>query len=180
MTLDIPMSNSINLKIDEIELEEFCQKIIKRSRDITKTHDALITLETFISLFGKASHGTNEYYAIEAVMKSFTEQTRQQLLKKNTDELIEALQQCDINSITSIHTPLSRNGFYLILELAVSSLSKENINNVTKWSTGWVTRSRQKAEQASGYPDAFDFKSAGISIDQYQAMADVSHYLSHL
>jgi len=174
------MPESLNFKIDETELEEFCQKIIKRSRDITKTHDALITLETFISLFAKASHGTNEYYAIEAVIKSFTEQTRQQMLKKNTDELIKALQKCDIKSITSIHTPLSRNGFYLILEQAVSYLPKPILDNATQWSIDWVSTAKLKAEQASGYPEAFDFKSAGISIDQYQAMADVSNYLAHL
>ncbi len=173
------MPEAINLKVDETELKDFCQKIIKRSRDITKTHDALITLETFIALFGKASHGTNEYYAIEAVIKSFTEQTRQQLLKKNTEALIDALQQCDIRAITSIHTPLSRNGFYLILEQAVSSLTGQDINKITQWAINWVTQSRQAAEQASGYPEAFDFKSAGISIDQYQTMADISHYLNH-
>jgi hypothetical protein len=172
------MSKAINLKVDEIELEAFCKKIIKRSRDITKTHDALITLETFISLFGKASHGTNEYYAIEETIKSLTEQTRQQVLKENADKLIKALCTADINAVTSVHTPLSRNGFYKILEIAINHLSAQDSKTAANWSVNWVNEAKQKAELASGYPDALDFKTAGISIDQYQAMADVSHFLN--
>jgi len=80
----LPMtdSQSITITIASSELDEFCKKIIQRSRDAAKTHDALITLESFISIFARPSHGTKEYQAIESTIKSITETSRQKLLKK--------------------------------------------------------------------------------------------------
>ena len=171
-------SQSINITISATELDKFCQKILKRSRDINKTHDALITLESFISLFGKSSHGTEQYQLIENTIKSITETSRQQLLEKNTQDLITALKQCNLIMLASIHTPLSRNGFYQILQTALSQLSDDDIRLLMVWSANWLTEVKKRAEEASGYPDALDFKAAGISIEQFQAMSDIDRVLN--
>lgn len=169
----------IVLAVDSDKLDAFCNKLIKRSRNIAKTHDALITLETFITLFGQAAHGTNEYHAIEAVIKSYTEHTRQQLMAQETRKLVSALKHCSPEELANIHTPLSRNGFYEILQVAVTELTTDHISQTRSWASNWVTDARHRAEQASGYPDALDFKSAGISIEEFQAMNDVSHFLDN-
>lgn len=171
-------SKSINLKISSNELEKFCKMLLKRSRDISKTHDALITLESFISIFGRPSHGTDEYHLIESTLKNITEQSRQILLEKNTAELISALKQCDIHSLTNIHTPLSRNGFYQILQTAISNLSDDEIRLNMLWSKNWVEEAKQLAQEASGYPDAMDFKKAEISMEEFQAMSDIDRVLN--
>ncbi|MCW9012973.1 MAG: hypothetical protein OQL06_04255 [Gammaproteobacteria bacterium] len=171
-------SPSINIKIDSAELEKFCQKLLKRSRDITKTHDALITLESFIAIFGQASHGTREYQAIESTIKAITEISRQQLLEKNTRDLIRALKQCNVVALAAVHTPLSRNGFYQILQTAIAELSDDDIRLVMVWSANWLKEARQLAEEASGYPDAMDFKKAGISIEEFHAMSDIDRVLN--
>jgi len=168
----------IKISISSTDLESFCNKLLKRSRDITKTHDALVTLESFISIFGQASHGTNEYQLIDSTIKKITEKSRNLLLEKNTRDLITSLKQCNVASLTNIHTPLSRNGFYQILQIAISKLTDDDIRLVMIWSGNWVKEARQLAEEASGYPDAMDFKKAGISIEEFHAMSDIDRVLN--
>jgi len=168
----------IKISISAIELESFCDKLLKRSRDITKTHDALITLESFIAVFGRASHGTKEYQLIESTIKAITEKSRELLLEKNTLDLIKSLKQCNVTSLANIHTPLSRNGFYQILQTAISELTDDDIGLVMIWSGNWVKKARQLAEEASGYPDAMDFIKAGINIEEFQAMSDIDRVLN--
>ncbi len=179
-THEVPIMTSsakIVLSVESDKLDSFCNKLIKRSRNIAKTHDALITLETFITLFGQAAHGTNEYKTIETLIKSYTEHTRQQLMAQETRKLISALKHCAPEELATIHTPLSRNGFYEILQVAVIELTAEEIRHARSWASNWITDAKHKAEQASGYPDAMDFKSADISIEEFQAMSDVSRFL---
>lgn len=171
-------SLAINIQIDSADLESFCQKVLKRSRDITKTHDALITLESFISVFGQACHGTKEYQLVESTIKAITETSRLAVLEKNTHELIKALKQCNANALARIHTPLSRNGFYQILQVAIAQLTDDDIRLVMIWSENWLKEARQLAEEASGYPDALDFKKADISIEEFQAISDIDRVLN--
>lgn len=173
------MVDKINLAVDAENLELFCQKLIKRSRDVAKTHDALVTLESFIILFGKAVHGTREYQLIEDLIKSFTEQTRGQLLCLRAEELLVAIKACNVAGITAIHAPLSRDGFYSILQTVVAQLSDRELDVISQWAINWSSDAKQKAEQASGFPDAMDFRKAGICLEEYQAMLDVSRYLEN-
>ena len=168
----------ISLSVSTDELEKFCNKLIKRSRDISKTHDSLSTIEAFIAVFGKAAHGSNEYYAIEHIIKKASEETRQKLLEEKSIALINALKKQDIVVITKIYTPLSRSGFTQILEIASGQFNQGEIANLQLWSADWVSTMKKKAEQASGYPDALDFKKAGINIEEYHAICDVNNFLN--
>ena len=171
------MVDKINLSVDTDQLQRFCNKLIKRSRDIAKTHESLVMLESFIILFGKAAHGTSEYQAVEELIKNYTEQTRQQLLSLRQQELHIALSDCDLNAITAIYTPLSREGFHTILKQVVAQFSNKKVQTITQWARHWTAQAKLEAEQASGYPDATDFKKAGINHETYQAMSDISRYL---
>jgi len=171
--------SSISININAEDLEEFCQKILQRSRDINKTHDALITLESFISVFARASHGTNEYKTIESTIHKITDFSRQELLKKNTIDLIDALKSCNAKLLASIHTPLSRNGFYQILQSALQSINDDDIRLVMLWSANWIKEATELAQQASDYPDAPDFNKAEISIEEFQAITDIDRVLNY-
>jgi len=171
-------TQSININISVSELENFCQQILSRSRDISKTHEALITLESFICIFGRPLHGTKEYEIIESTIKKITESSRQLLLEKNTLDLIEALKQCNAKSLANIHTPLSRNGFYQILQTAIQTLTDDDIRLVMLWSANWMQEATELAQQASDYPDAMDFKKADISFEEYQAISDIDRVLN--
>ncbi len=173
------MSHKLDLAVDAEGLERFCQKLIKRSRDIARTHDSLVTLESFIVLFGSAVHGTEEYQQVEAMIQGFTEQTRRMLLQQRAAQLLSAIKQCDVQTVTAIHTPLSRDGFYSILQTVVAQLGEAESDTITQWAGQWSADARQRAEQASGFPDALDFNKAGIDIEEFQAMLDVSRYLDN-
>lgn len=169
---------SISININSTELVKFCDKLLKRSRDINKTHDSLITLQSFISVFAQSSHGTEAYEQISSTIDSITEQSRQALLEKNTVDLITALSQCNAAFLAAIHTPLSRNGFYEILKTAITELSDDDISLVMLWSANWIKEAKQLASDASEYPDAMDFITAGISIEEFQAMSDIDRVLN--
>ncbi|VAW70664.1 hypothetical protein MNBD_GAMMA09-2860 [hydrothermal vent metagenome] len=171
-------SPSINITISSAELKKFCRDFLKRSTDINKAHHTLVTLETFISVFGQSAHGTPEYQEIATTIKTINEQSRQALLEKNTLDLIRALSQCNVIALTAIHTPLSRNGFYQILQTAISQLTDDDIRLIMIWSANWVKEARQLADNASEYPDAPDFIKAGISIEEYQSMSDIDRVLN--
>ena len=171
-------SPTLTIKLSAAELDKFCDKLIKRSRDITKTHDAMVTLESFIQLFSRDSHGSDAYRAIETTIKEKTDSTREQLLKKNTENLIRALKQCDVGTLTAVHTPLSRNGFYQILQTAIGALTDDEIRLLMVWSENWTREARKLAEEASNYPDAMDFNKAGISVEEYHAMCDIDRVLN--
>lgn len=170
--------NNLHLDIAYQSLEKFCNQLLARSRDVVKTHESLITLETFIKLFGASQQGSENYKAVESLISQYTEQTRQQLLQQKTAELLQAMKHRDVAAVTAIHTPLSRNGFYLIAQAVVVSLSRDEIYILGDWAQTWTAAAKQKADQLSQYPDAPDFKAAGIVLEEYLAMADMSRYLS--
>jgi len=173
-------NEKISLSVSVNELEKFCSKLIKRSRDITKTHDSLSTLEAFLTVFGKSEHGSNEYRVVEEVLKSFSEKTRQQLLDEKNKLLLNGLKKCSVGLITDVHVPLSRSGFHQVLEIAVSRLTQQELTKLVSWTNDWVNEARKRAEQASDYPDALDFKKADIKLEEYQAMFDMNNFLGTL
>lgn len=171
---------SIDLTIDTDTLERFCDQLIKRSRNRERTLDCLVTLEAFISRFSRDSHGSDEFNQVLASIQRHSDKSRQQLLSEKAELLVTALRGLNIDAITAIHLPLSRNGFYEILKAVVDRFSSLELGILTEWSQQWLSYSKQRAEQASDYPDAVDFKKAGINIQQYQAMSDVERLLSSI
>lgn len=172
--------SKLDISIEYSQLEKFCRQLVTRSRDIAKTHDALITLETFITNFGRSKQGSDGYNAIESLIKNFTEETRQKLMTQNTTELLQALKAKNENAVAAIHTPFSRNGFYLILQAATTQLNPAELLTVKQWASEWTQQAKLKADELSPYPDAPDFKAAGIALEVYLAMIDVSRYLESI
>lgn len=170
----------LHLDIEVQQLKTFCNQLLTRSRDVVKTHEALITLETFIKVFGAGQQGSDGYIAIETLIGQFTEQTRQQLLQQKSVELLAAIRNQNVPAVTAIHTPISRNGFYLILQAVAAGLSPGEIQVLQNWVKTWTADAKQKADQASRFPDAPDFRGAGIALEEYLAMVDVSRYLTSL
>ncbi|MDQ1363905.1 MAG: hypothetical protein QG652_1767 [Pseudomonadota bacterium] len=171
-------TNNLRLEIEYQQLDRFCNQLLARSRDVVKTHESLITLETFIKVFCAAQQGSEAYKMIEELITRYTEQTRLQLLQQKTRELSQAIKKQDVAAVAAIHTPLSRNGFYLIAQSVVADLSPAEIQVANEWAQAWTAQAKQKADQLSQYPDAPDFRAAGIALEDYLAMADVSRYLA--
>ena len=169
---------STSLVIDSDKLNTFCEQLLKRSRNKEKTHDSLVTLETFITRFCAASHGSDEFQQIISIVHRHSNNTRQLLLSQKAEQLVAALRNLDISAITVIYLPLSRNGFYEILQDIASRFSELELSIIAEWSQQWLNYSKHKAQQASDFPDAPDFTKAGISLQEYQAMSDVERFFN--
>ncbi len=175
MTID-NKKQTLNLQLNSDNLNHFCKKIIARSRNTAHVHEALTVLEAFISTFSTDSLGSDQYKEIQQALKVHSAKTRDILMQEKTKQLQHALLTKNITSLSTVYRSLSRNGFYQILATASKKIEIEKIQPIVQWVVNWSEQARQKAEQASGYPDALDFKKAHINIEEYQTMSDISHF----
>ncbi len=167
---------SLALKLDVKQLDDFCNKIISRSRNTANVHEALNVLEAFVSTFSSDSQGSENYQLVQECLKSHSARTREKLMHEKTLQLQDGLLQQNITLLADVYASLSRNGFYQILTDACELMDSEKIPSIAQWNIRWSEQAKQKAEQASGYPDALDFKKAEINIEEYQAMSDICYF----
>lgn len=172
-------NTSLSLKLDAKQLDAFCKKIISRSRNTANIHEALNVLEAFVSTFSSDSQGSDNYQDIQDCLKSYSAKTRDKLMHEKMLQLQQGLQQHNITLLANVYNSLSRNGFYQILSNATELIERNNIPEIAHWVINWSEDAKQKAEQASGYPDALDFKKANINIEEYQAMSDISYFFNN-
>lgn len=176
MTEQIPLSIQLNPQ----QLNSFCKKIISRSRNTANIHEALIVLEAFISTFSSDSQGADNYKNVQEALRLHSEKTRNKLMLEKTQQLKQGLVTQNIVLLTAVFVSLSRNGFYQILAIATQQIHSTQIDLIGSWVISWASEAKQKAELASGYPDALDFKKANIDIEQYQTMADIAYFFNNI
>lgn len=173
-------STSINFSVDNNQLDTFCEQLVRRSRNLEKTHDSLATLQAFINRFSKDSQGSEDFQQVMNILNRHCDQSRQQLLSEKADLLVDALRRLSVSAVSDIYLPLSRNGFYEILQNISARLSPLELSIIADWSRQWLSYNKHKALGASRYPDAIDFSGTGISLQEYQAMTDLEHFMSSL
>lgn len=179
MNSDKSSTIPLALKVDTQQLDDFCKKIISRSRNTANVHEALNVLAAFVSTFSSDSQGSAGYQAIQDCLKSYAANTRDKLMHEKTLQLQQGFEQRNITILADIYSSLSRNGFYQILNNAVELIEGNNIPEIAHWIITWSEDAKQKAEQASGYPDALDFTKANININEYQTMNDISYFFNN-
>ena len=170
---------TLTIQVNPKQLDSFCKKIISRSRNTANIHQALIVLEAFISAFSSDSQGADNYQNIQQTLKSHSLKTRELLMQEKTQQLKQGLSTQNIMLLADVYGSLSRNGFYQILSTATEQIVRSQIPSIAEWVIAWAGEAKQKAEQASGYPDALDFKKADIDIEQYQAMTDIAYFFNN-
>ena len=170
---------SISFQVNSDQLNAFCKKIIARSRNVSNTHEALTVMEAFISTFSRDSKGSESYESLQNVLKSHTDKTRAQLMQEKSKQLEQGLLSQDRILLANVYGSLSRNGFYQNLTTATANIERDKIPQLAHWVINWTNEAKNKAEQASGYPDALDFKKANINIEEYQAMSDIAYFFKH-
>ena len=172
--------NKLTIQLNPQQLDSFCKKIISRSRNTANVHEALIVLEAFVSAFSSDSQGTDNYQNIQQTLKSHSFKTREQLMQEKTQQLKQGLMTQNIMTLANVYCSLSRNGFYQILSTAAEQIIASQIASIAQWVINWADEAKQQAEQASGYPDALDFKKANIDIEQYQTMTDIAYFFNNI
>lgn len=170
----------ITLRISATQIEQYCADLCRGSANVSRKHASLIALEGIISRYSSTDTYSAPFYKILSIIQGYSEQTRELLLKAYADQLIPALVEQNPQTISRIHESLSRNGFDLILDRVLNNFNVQHLASLKKWSDGWCAEAETSALAASGFPDALDFKSAGISLADYRAMSELKRKLSTL
>jgi hypothetical protein len=176
----MPDQEQITLQISAAQIEQFCTELCRGSSNVSRKHATLIALEGIITRYSSTDTYSAPFHKILSIIQDYSEQTREQLLKEYADELIPALAEQNPRSISRVHESLSRNGFDLILDRVLNNFNAQHLASLKKWIDGWCGEAETKALAASGFPDALNFKGAGIALADYRAMSELKRKLSTL
>ena len=163
----------ITLQITGEEIDGFCREIVAASSNSGRRHATLVALEGFIARFAGADSHSPAYEAILGRIRNFSEQTRSDLLREQAAALDAALEQEDVAALGRIHHGLSRNGFSQVAGRIGQQMPSSRRQRTTAWLRQWCDQAEQAARQASGWPDAMDFRAAGIDLQAYRAAKDI-------
>lgn len=168
----------ITLTVTPEGIESFCREIIGGSANTGRKHATLIALQGFIARHAGADSHSPACEAILQRIRNFSEQTRSDLLREQTNALQPALEENDVRELGRIHQTLSRNGFSQILSRAWQPIPADRQRRIIDRLQRWCGTAEQAAREASGYPDAMNFHAAGVDLQAYRAVRDILNQLT--
>lgn len=172
--------NEIALLLEPGNVEAQCLEAIKQARNASHALAALIALQSFVSATARPSDRyTPAYEAVKAVVEKHAAAIRARILAENAEALAEAIRRRNRPEIARIHAALSRNGFWQAAQQAMRQLREDELAAAAAWARDWCQGAKAGAQAASGFPEALDFRKAGISATEYAAMTDVGNYLAN-
>jgi len=167
----------ITLTLTVPEVERFCKEVMQGSANAARKHATLVALEGFVARHAGADSHTPCFNAIQARIRAFAEETRKELLAHSARELAAALERADRHALGRIHSSLSRNGFSQVLNAALEPLDNIQRFKILAWLRAWKAQAETAAREASGYPDAMNFKGAGVDLKEYTAISDIERLM---
>ena len=170
----------ITLKVTPEQIDRFCHELCRGSANINRKHASLIALEGFVIRHAASDTHSEGFNRIVSIIQAYSEQTRQELLESQLSQLLPALNQQRVDEIARIHKALSRNGFDQLLEQGLEQMPGTARHSLKTWVDSWCSEARERAQQASGYPDALNFAATSISLQEYQAMSELKRRLAPL
>ncbi len=174
-----PVSKPLNFSFGPEQAEAFCAALQRQSPNPAHTLAALTALESFLLATVHPSQRSGpEFTSIAALLQRHAAQTRAQLLAGARQQLQTAMEAYSVASVTRLHASLSRNGFWQAAQSAGKNTAAEALKSAAAWAAAWCRDAKARALAASGYPDALDFKGAGILPAEYAAMNDLSACLA--
>lgn len=172
-------TGEITLLLDPDNIETQCQETIKQARNAGHALAALIALQSFIAATIHPAHrSTPAYEAVKAVVEKHMVEIRMRVLADNAGALAQAMRKKNRQEIAHIHAALSRNGFWQAAQQAISLLDTGDFASTAAWAKDWCREAKELAQAASGFPDALDFRKAGIAATEYAAMTEISNYFA--
>ncbi len=171
-------TNAITLQLTASGIDAYCRELARRSPTLEKRVAAIDAIITFISTQTDVGEQAKaEFRAIKHTLLDHFEQAREALLDERAQRLQQALQKRHLPSIAMLYTSLSRDAFWTLLGRVERQLDAAALSALRSWAAGWLIQAKQRAQQASPYPDAIDFNAAGIDASEYLAMIDLGRYL---
>ena len=116
---------------------------------------------------------------IKGIINGHITNLRTELQAEQALALSIALRAADCATITKIHLDLSRNAFWQAAQTAIQQWDDMERTRIREWAQTWHNHAKSRALAASGYPDALNFQKAGISPQEYTAMADINNCLQN-
>ena len=173
--------NEIALLLTPDIADAQCREAIQQARNASHALAALIALQSFIAATARhADRFTPAYEAVKAAVEKHAAEIRTRILAENADALAQAIRQKNRPEIARIHAALSRNGFWQAAQQAARQFGTDDLAAATAWAKDWCRDAKASAQAASGFPDALDFRKAGIAATEYAAMTEVGNYLADL
>ena len=171
-------TNAITLQLTAHGIDSYCRELARRSPTLEKRVAALDALITFVSSQTEPGEQAKaEFVSIKQTLLDHFGQAQEALLNERAQRLHQALQAQHLPHITNLYASLSRDAFWALLGRVEQQLDAAALDTLRNWASGWMLQAKQRAQQASPYPDAIDFNAAGIDAADYLAMTDVCHYL---
>ena len=167
-------TDAITLQLTTRGVDAYCRELARRSPTLEKRVAALDTLLTFVSTqTDTGEQAKAEFASIRQTLLDHFEQAREALLHERAQRLRQALQAQHLSGITAVYGALSRDAFRTLLLRVEQQLDTAAVAALRSWASAWLNQAKQRAEQASPYPDAIDFNAAGIDVSEYLAMTDL-------
>jgi len=170
----------MTLQISARQIDQFCAELCRGSSNTSRKHSALIALEGFVIRHTSTDKYTDVFTRIIGIIQQYAEQTRTELLNEYADRLEPALINRNRTELARTHQSVSRNGFDRLLGQVLVKLTPDQQSALKLWVESWILDAESKARQASGFPDAFNFKGAQIPLDEYRAMTELQRKLTLL
>ena len=173
-------SNQITLLLSPETIQAQCQFAIQQARNTSHALASLIALQTFISATAQPDDRESPAHrAIREIIAGQAAILRERLLAEHAHALSDAMRAQGCAEIARIYDNLSRNGFWQVAQIATAQLDAAERSIAKDWVLTWCADAKARALAASGYPDALNFKKAGISALEYASMSDIGNYLRH-
>ncbi|MEN6587126.1 MAG: hypothetical protein ABFE02_13895 [Sulfuricella sp.] len=171
--MDSSSPQSFSLELTPPEVEARCAALWQQFRSPGRVVTALVAMQSLFALAPAGTQETAPYREIHAIMARHAEHARNQLIAESVQRLQAALQHRETREIGRIHADLSRNGFWQAASAAGHGSDGAELVGDIAWLAQWCQGARARAEAASGYPDALDFRAAGIDAEEYTAMDEL-------
>ncbi|HHH38869.1 MAG TPA: hypothetical protein ENK50_04765 [Sedimenticola sp.] len=166
-------TEELNLRLTPDAVTAFCREVTRGADNPGRQHAALVALAGFVARHAGAAAHTPVCDHILAIIREFSEGTRERLLQAHAEALSSALRDGYRPGVARIHASVSRTGFQEVLGRALMLLPAEDRARIADEILDWCATAERAAGEASGYPDAMDFRAAGIDLGEYRALSDI-------
>jgi hypothetical protein len=169
---------SFTLMLTPSRLSDFYRQLRQRARAPAQALQQLTTAQALIGL-GDDNCNQPAYRQARQDLEEQLDQVREELLAWHAQMLIAALQDQDSAAIARCFRALSRSGFSAGVNRSWQHLAPAARERCILWLDDWRRDAQQRATAASRYPDAPDFRAAGLDLETYLAFTDLSSILSN-
>lgn len=168
----MPDDSPFSLQLSPARLATFCDQHRQRTGDAALALHALTAVQ---ALLGLCSVDPNHagYLQARRNLDAQLEELRTALIAQHAELIGMALRNQATDALLRSFQALSRSGFAAAAILAWECLQQPQRDDARNWLADWTRTAQRRAQSASRYPDAPDFRAAGIALDSYLVMEEL-------